>query len=850
MRRILILLVVLVGGAATLWHFESERRASMERDGRPGGGQSSAERTARPDPAGTLQDSSQGTSPGTPPPSKNNGASGDGTTSVAVSEDDSERKELGKFSAKKGEKAIFSGPGTINLSPREPGQPRLRGTYSDQVPRDTVGLSYEYIDLQVDSIEVPESDEGEPGGGSLAKAEAEAKLRSSITAKKAFVELKNPSIGMSIFQDQLVAELSRVAAEFYPGTSFAGLKVEADRLSVDFGSERLRSVDDGVVEFRSVNMTGSGMGFDARLRDGSISLRDGADVRWTLRGSRTLKLATPEGGPLSIHDLTASKWGTEAAADALADRGPSFVKVVANDGVHAEFSGGDLRGADGDPASRVAVPLIIDAASIELGLSVSAVEREPEVLSAQASGAVAIRQGRDVYRGESARVIFVDGQASRIVIEQSPSLTYTLAQPDGQEVPLRMTGQGPITGYLQEGTEENPEMRFAFQGPGRVETLGRGGVVTFENEARGNGVRDRSQATVLLAGDVKVQTPEGTLRSDALIALYRAGQDLRVATDGETLIVGRNPETNEEYHVRAEGGMTAHLVDEAWFVDRAENVYAEAYGKEPHRVRAGLITDVDVAARTLKAADDIAYESLWGRAVAGRALVRTADRVELEASRETPVKLDLVEEDGGLLPADADAGAVRTGWIHAERLSFDATEVLASGSVAAQIETLDGVWGFDADELSVRREVTGKSFLLDGGAAEPAIGAFSAGKMEDVFLEARFVREARYDTALGNAVVAADYVEVQAGLTGDDAEAPTEASAEAAIDADRPAILKALGRVSIDMESYGPDLDERGAPTVQQTVRLAGDAAELERFPYDGKPDSKLPFRLAASKVT
>ncbi|QDV04557.1 hypothetical protein Poly30_00480 [Planctomycetes bacterium Poly30] len=853
MRRFLILFIVLFGGAAALWHFEGERRSSMDRS-------SQVTMTEPTDPVGATTRRARTSDGETGDPS----ASADPNLAGTDPRDEPEERvtRIGDLEVHEGEGAIFLGSGTDIINPERPGDNRIHVSVGDLVPLNRVGYWYDAMEVGVDSYIVPVFD----GDAPPIDEDKEADLSSRVQADRMRVELKKSGIGSGILRDNLDVDLFGVAVEVFRGTAFAPVTFDAPHLKVDFKTEFLRSIGDDRVEFRSRDIHGHGSGLEARVQENDVAFLRGADVQVDLGDDRLLKVSTPGNGPLRLVDLTTAAEQGGAAVT----QGPREMLISVEQGVHVE-----LRLDDGisptlgtpealelederDPAflgTGVRQPLIIDAESVELRLLVERREIDgekvqPLIQVARAKGAVTIRQGRDVYRGDSARVLFENGVAVRVVIEKEPSLSYILREDSGQEVELKMSGRGPVTVNLASAATAKSELRFVFTGPGRIDASGRGGIITFENEARGNGARDRSLATIILAGDVRVETPQGAMTSNALIATYRAGQDLRVAADGSTLIVGRDPETGAQYHVRADGGMNAHLVGDGWYVDRARDVYAESFSDEPHRVRAGLITDVDVSSGTLSASGSILYESLWGRAIAKKALVRTADSVTLLGTAAEPVELDLMSGEQGMIDADADASSVRSGWVRATEIRLDATEVIAQGSVAAQVETIDGVWGFDAHELSVRREVTGQSFVLDGESAEPSVGSFRAGQREDVYVTARFVREARYDTLTGNSVIAADRIEMEAGAAQSENASGDDSVNRPLLDPSRAAILRAFGRVSVHMESYGPELDSRGLPTVQQTWNLAASSAVFERQPGAGRAGDPFPFELTAKEVT
>jgi hypothetical protein len=839
MRQFIILLVVLIAGAAALWHFESERRDSLDE---LGGVELSdtdtrdlAETIAQPDGAAFPSE-----------------GDADGQTNPDPAGDPD--AQVGGLKIFDGERALLLG-GSKSIFPPRPdrvGEPWVSVEIGDRTPLDERGLSYDFFELHIDSYRV---DQGEG-------VEDAKNFNYTLTAERARVTYDRPSAFNVRLWDDLNAVFHGVVVEMMTGVPFSGTKLTAPRLITNMSTERLTSVDDDRVTFQSRDIQGSGVGFDARLQEGVIAFERGSDVELDVGEGRFVTVSTPLGGPLTISDETPRDAGSEDLPATSLDReGPQKVKVTAKDGVHIELRHRGTVGSEGDnlepderSSTRIGVDetLVIDAANVEIQMTVYPGERAPEIHVARADGAVTIRHGRDTYRGESARVFFENGEPVRLVIETDPSLAYILREENGQEVELRMMGRGPITANL--GADVNPALGFVFMGPGRIEAATRGGVVTFENEARGRGVQDRSEAIVLLSGDVRVETPTGSMTSNALIATYRAEADLHAATDGSTLVIGRDPESGADYHLRAEGGMTAHLSGDAWFVDSARDVYAESFSDDPHRIRAGLITDVDVAAQTLSASGSILYESLWGRALSDKALVRTEDTVTLLGSAEEPVQLDLIPGSQGMLGADADSAAVRSGWVRAEELRFNASEIAAKRSVSAQVETLDGVWGFDSDELTVRRVVTGDAIVLNTDGPEPKAGQFTAGQFEDVFIHGTSVRQVRYDNDQGNMVMSADDVELEAGAAGRDtvidAGVNVNGGVGTIVDPGRAAVLRARGRVTIDTESYGVEPDKDGLPTIEQTSRLSATSASFERLPGLGQVNERALFVLDAEEVT
>ncbi len=857
MRQALILLVVLIAGAAALWHFENERRDSLDEIGGVEMTDTDATgsrisvvkkpRVSAEEPGGATGEGQKST----------DGSTGEPATDA--------KQEIGRHQIIEGEQLQLLGGSSFLRNPREVGEPRVSGEIGDSVALDNVGLSYDWLDLRIGSFRVAQ------GENSVENGQDNENLNYSLNAERARVIFDSASVAGKTLLDNLDFTAYGVVVEMVSGLPFSATKLEAPRLIVDLAIERLTSVEDDRVTFRSRDMHGSGVGFDARLQDGIIAFERGSDVELDLGEGRFVTIATPLGGPLTMIDTTPRTTETESLpATSLRREGPQQLEVSAEGGVHVELKHRGGAATDSDqllteeefaeqdaargrsPRLGVDEALVIDAASIEIQMTVHPGEEAPTIHVARADGAVTIRQGRDTYRGESARVFFENGEPARVVIETEPSLAYILREENGQEVELRMTGRGPITANL--GVAANPTLGFVFMGPGRIEAATRGGVVTFENEARGRGVEDRSEAIVLLSGDVRVETPTGSMTSNALIATYRAEADLHAATDGSTLIIGRDSETGADYHLRADGGMTAHLSGDAWFVDRAKDVYAESFSDDPHRIRAGLITDVDVAAQTLSASGSILYESLWGRALSDKALVRTEETVTLIGSAEEPVQLDLIPGSQGMLGAGVDPAAVRSGWIRAEELRFNAAEIAAKRSVAAQVETLDGVWGFDSDELTVRRVVTGDALVLNAEGPEPKAGQFNAGQFEDVFIHGSFVRQVRYDNDLGNMVISADSIDLEAGAAGRDgvidAGVNVGGSGPAIVDPTRSAVLRARGRVTVDTESYGAKRDANGMPTVEQTSRLSASSAVFERLPGLGQANERALFVLDADEVT
>ena len=145
---------------------------------------------------------------------------------------------------------------------------------------DDIGLKYDWFDLHIDSFRVPEG-ENPPDSG-----EDEKNLNYSLSAKRARVSYESTAIMRDAFaQDDLNATLYDVTVQMMSGLPFScTTKLEAPRLIVDVAIERLTSIEDDVVTFRSRNINGSGVGFDVRMQDGFIGFERGSDVEVDLGG--------------------------------------------------------------------------------------------------------------------------------------------------------------------------------------------------------------------------------------------------------------------------------------------------------------------------------------------------------------------------------------------------------------------------------------------------------------------------------------------------------------------------------------------------------------------------------------
>ncbi len=827
MRRFVILLLATALGATLLWHFESRRRAETDRDAQ--------ERSKHVGDEGK----------GTPWRDTDIVPVGDGGPLAGGQLEDGadDPADAGAAEGERGgplqpgEQAFLRGPITFSRRPLQDGEPFVLSSAQDAQPLNAQGTRYRLSNVVVEAID-PEGSRDD-----------EAALRSETTAGTAHIEVDARSIGTDSFAQSTRVSLMDVVVRQFRGTPFAPLTIESKRLLANFGAERIWSEGDEVVSFRSRDLRGSGVGLEARLQSGGFSFKHSADVSVEVGQARVARVTTPVDGPLEILETTARR-----APDSRAPKGSRDVQIRATNGVHIELRARDQQPDEGFDLVR---PLTVVADSLVLDMRTRPDGERPEILGAVLVGDVTIVHGGDSYTGQSARIEFENGQATQVQLERSPSLTYLLRGNNGEELRLVVSGEGPVTGYIgQRAAETLPDedrVHFVFAGPGRVEAVDRGGVMTFENEARGQGRRGGDEGTVVVSGGVRIESLEGMLDSESVVATYRASGGLVAASEGPTLLVGRaidGAASASEYRVRADGGVVARLVGENWFVDRADGVYAESFGADPYRVEAGTLMDVDIAARTFRATGDIDYESLWGRAHAAVAVVRNEASIELVGTEKDPVALDLVPEGETLLDRSIDIMGVRTGWVRAERLQLTGELARAIGGVHAQFEAPDAVWAFDTEELDVRRRAVGRGLVHAGDAGGPPTQGPARGEVrvapgEDFEFEARFVREARYDTERGNAVFRAARVTVEATATD-----PDMGDEGAGLDADRPATLRAFGNVAARFEDYGTFDSATGAWTVAQSWDLKADSAEMERGGRAQELDGTSPFRFVAREVS
>lgn len=802
MRRLLIFLVTFAIGAGLLWYFESERRAdsNVRNTGAVGPDFEFDTIPGPKDPGGSPE-----------PDDPSDGSGGD-----AGNEPDA--------LVHPGEAFITRGRQSITIPDLDDEGAYATLDATDSEPLDEIGTRVRLIDVLVESFVVVD------------RALERLAVETRTNAASAITDASKARLRSSEGPPEYVADLFEVVIEQLRNTPLAPLIIEAPRIDARLTTRILRSVEDDLVTFRSRDVRGSGRGLDIDLASGAFVFESGAHVTVEQPGERVVTIATPDGGALRIVEVTPES--SSRRTD------PRIVRVTARDGVHAELQGEDKSGENADVR-----PIVLDAESIDVVLSFAPGDADrPTIVSALAVGEVRIRRETDVYNGHTARFTFNEsGDAVAVDLEDDPSLRYRLRADDGQELEVEVSGEGPLTAKLVEDptwVEGDPRTIGAtFFGPGRVEAIDRGDVMTFERRMHTVGLEDRSEITLHVDGDVSVVTVQGDLESDAVEAEFRADEDvLRIVSEGPTRIAARDARKDMTYRVLSEDGAIARKTSYGWFVERADDVVAEAFGAEPYRVRAGSIENVDVPRRTLEASENVLYRTLWGSAFAPAALVRNTDFVELRGAEDDPVRLDLLPEDLALEFETEETAGVRTGSLVAPVLTMDEETVLAEDGVAAQFETIDGVWGIDAESLAVRRAVTGSPLIEDGGEPVPAAADLALGA-EEYTVEASFVREARFDSFFSSGVFRAARLEVdlalrEAGASDNDAD----------FDRDRESQLALFGTVSATMEVYAPEKDG-GPPGIDREIRerwdLAAEQAVIVRHPsIDGQP-----FTLAAEKV-
>ncbi|MEM9802821.1 MAG: hypothetical protein AAGA20_21025 [Planctomycetota bacterium] len=140
---------------------------------------------------------------------------------------------------------------------------------------------------------------------------------------------------------------------------------------------------------------------------------------------------------------------------------------------------------------------------------------------------------------------------------------------------------------------------------------------------------------------------------------------------------------------------------------------------------------------------------------------------------------------------------------------------------AAEFETAKGVWAFDADVLRAEREAVDAETPLR--------------------IEANMVREMRYDSDVGVAVLAADRI-VADGVV---LEAKGDDDSESGVDSESDVTVRMLGRARVLLESFGP-----GPQPVIARWAIESDTAVFTRGPLVPGPRPLAPFELAADGVS
>jgi len=804
---VIFLLTIAIGGAV-LWHFESRRKDEARRN------------PIDVDPIAPADDGGAGA-----------GAPGD---QVPGAEPD-------EF-IRPGEFIRMSGPQTSQRPRQTPDGARLQIRAEDSETMNRLGTSLRLIDVIGEAYV-------------LSTVTGREVLRTRLNAASGLLELEDSS-GGSVMSGALVeVDLEEVVVEQLRETPLAPLTIEAPRMNAHLIDEEIRSLEKDLVTFRSRDLRGWGRALVADTESGRLEFNDGADVTIDLGetefgDSLVAHIQTPEGGTLRMIE----EGNIEEISEGEDGAGRRVVRVIAREGVHAEIRDERTTGRTDDD---VRPEITLDAKSLDAWVVFEDGAERPRLQRVRADGAVRIRRERDLYEGDTALLKFdARGEAESVVLEDEPRLTYGLVDADGAETEVTVSGLGPLTGYFiglpeDDGGAER-QARFEFLGPGRIEAVDRLTDVTFRTAARGRGVPGTDEADVSLEGDVRLVAPEGTLSTERVDLRQAADGTVRVTAESPTRITHRDVEQGADHRFIAQGGLRGRLTDDGWFVDEAESVFAESLGDEPYRVEAGRVEDVDVGRGTLRASTDVVYRTALGAAFAPLALVREQDTLRLVGTAEDPVELHFTPEDRELELDAADAVGVRTGFVFAPEVTVSREGVAATGGVAASLETLDGVFSIDCDALDVDREVTGASFEDEDGPA--GVGALVPRAGEIGRLEARVVREARYDAADSSAVFTTERLEVDAPLVEARGE---DGAASDGVDVDpfRETTFRAFGGVVGRMQSYvpreigGPD----GPREALQTLDFRMDAMTLvrgvARDPDARARDAEAPFRLTGEVV-
>ena len=774
MRRLIIFALVFGVGGSLLWYLESERlKSDLDR-------------------AGAL-DLDRPTETSIPPFVPPSDAEEVGGPDGAGSEDGGpEVPEVQEASADdrpallKGERVITSGAQRTNLPPRRAGEPRIVLVTTDMQPTDDQGTRYELTGVQVDSFVVNGA------------ARSDEPKSSSIQAAKGYLELVTEDLGME-FDDDINVLLEGVVVQQLMNTPLAPLTLEAERLDAKLALEELRSVDDDLVSFASRDFRGTGRGLVGLGGIGSLSFEGGADVVVELGEERTARIRSKEGGQLNVVSVP--------GADGVEGR---VVRVRAEGGVLLVFGDASGQTADGDSIS-------VEAGSVDVDIELGGEGGTNRIIDARAAAGIEIRRGRDRFRGQDGRIEFDGARPRQVILRGEPTVAYVVEEAEG-ELRLELTGAGPVTANLEPGgsPEEDGAQSFLFLGPGTLSAADRGGTISFQNEAQGRALADRSSAVILLSGSVRAESTEGELESESVLATYNGERGVLLATEGPSTLRARR--LDGVYRAEARGGLSARLEGERWFIDEARDFDAEALGEEPHRVTAAVVRDVDVAGETMVASGGVLYQSLWGEARSIGARLRGGAEIDLEGTAEEPVVLSLVPEGNQLRDEAEDAAGVSTGLVSAIALSLSREAFVAEGQARAELQGSEGRWRLDSDRIRGLRESG------DGEGGSP------------FQFEVTAVRELRLDSALERSTFSADQVWVDGVILG-------EPGTNLAMDEARSIEVRAQGDVRVTIESLAPD----GPLELLAAWSMEAASATLQRGAQGN--DLRAPFTLVAEQV-
>ncbi|MGB0332890.1 MAG: hypothetical protein ACPGPE_13860, partial [Planctomycetota bacterium] len=519
MRRLITFALVFGVGASLLWYLESERlRSDSDR--------------------ASFRDVERPTETSIPtfvPPSA-------GEEEGPASPRDPEVAPEDPGALLKGERAVTSGAQRTNLPPRRVGEPRIVLVTSDMQPMDEQGTRYELTGIQVDSFVV----NGAP--------RAEEPKSSSIEAEKGYLELVSDDLGLE-FDEDIHVQLEAVVVQQLMNTPLAPLTLEAVRLDAKLALDEIRSVGDDLVTFTSRDIRGTGRGLVGLGAIGSLSFEGGADVTLELGDERTARIRSRDGGQLNIV--------ASPEVDGMERR---RVLIHAEGGVVLVF--GDASGvmANGDS-------IAVEAGFVDVDVELGGEGGTNQILDARAGGGIEVRRGRDRFRGQDGRIEFEGARPREVILRGEPSIAYVIedsGEDSGEELRLELTGEGPVTADLgvDEGAAGAPgAQRFVFLGPGTLEATDRGGTISFQNEARGRGLSDRSTATVLLSGSVRAASVEGELEAESVLATYRDTEGVLLTAEGPSTVRARHEDG--VFRAEARGGLTARLEEGSWFIDEA-----------------------------------------------------------------------------------------------------------------------------------------------------------------------------------------------------------------------------------------------------------------------------------------